>query len=175
MPQGTVTINASTKSIYMDTTNGTYSTTSGTNKVLIAKVNSKRGSKMISTYPFDAEGVSGLKIRSGNNNKDPKEMQTPNNSKKGCFIRAWQPELDQGASDGKFWEDRMYLDGKQVGYTKTRGYRQFNYFVWAPLMYLPKGIGNPFTHRSYYEGELRSQGAVSAAPCEATITRDEDN
>lgn len=164
LPQSSVTINKNTRYVYYDKVNNYYTTTSNSNTVLVSRINANRNSKLISTYPFDAEGI-GLSIRCGSNNVNPKTWQAPNNSSVGCFGRPWQPPVD--SSNGT---DTLYFDGRQIGYTKARGDRVINYFCWAPLMYFPKGIsGSLFYHR--FGGSLSGEGGVPIAPCTATITR----
>lgn len=165
LPQDTVAIDGNTRYIYYDKVNNKYTATPNTNTVRVSRINANRNSKLISTFPFDAEGI-GLSIRCGSNNVNPKKWQTPDNANVGCFGRPWQPVVDKARGN-----DTLYFDNKQIGYTAARNEsnKVLNYFCWAPVMYFPKGVESPFYHR--FGGSLSGEGGVQIAPCAATITR----
>lgn len=170
LPQSTVNITNKTRMIYYDFDNNIYTTTKPTRYVGLF-VNANRGTKLISTYPFDAEGIDGLKIRSGGNNAFPFNASTINNSSQGVFLRTWFNKLE----NWDYQEQKYYIKDTEIGRTITKGYKQYNYFMWAPLFYLPKNISNPFYNGDVYNNGENKGGygvANQAKVCTASISRD---
>ena len=169
LPQSTITITNKTRNIYFNLDTNTYTTTKPTNSLTL-RVNANRNTKLISTYPFDAEGIAGLKIRSGGNNAYPFNASTINNSSQGVFLRTWFNKLE----NWDWLEQRYYFKNTEIGRTVTKGYKQYNYFMWAPLFYLPKNIPNPFRNGDMFNNGANKGGAGvanQAKVCTATITR----
>ena len=169
LPQSTITITNKTRNIYFNLDTNTYTTTKPTNSLTL-QVNANRNTKLISTYPFDAEGIDGLKIRSGGNNAYPFNASTINNSSQGVFLRTWFNKLE----NWDWLEQRYYIKDTEIGRTVTKGYKQYNYFMWAPLFYLPKNIPNPFRNGNVFNNNENKGGAGTANQakvCTATITR----
>ena len=169
LPQSTITITNKTRNIYFNLDTNTYTTTKPTNSLTL-QVNANRNTKLISTYPFDAEGIAGLKIRSGGNNAFPFNASSINNSSRGVFLRTWFNKLE----NWDWLEQRYYFKDLEIGRTVTKGYKQYNYFMWAPLFYLPKNIPNPFRNGNMFNNGANKGGygtANQAQVCTATITR----
>ena len=169
LPQSTITITNKTRNIYFNLDTNTYTTTKPTNSLTL-QVNANRNTKLISTYPFDAEGIDGLKIRSGGNNAFPFNASSINNSSRGVFLRTWFNKLE----NWDWLEQRYYFKDLEIGRTVTKGYKQYNYFMWAPLFYLPKNIPNPFRNGNMFNNGANKGGygtANQAQVCTATITR----
>ena len=171
LPQSTINITNKTRVIYYDLNNKVYTTTRPAHLHYTGVlVNANRNTKLISTYPFDAEGIAGLKIRSGGNNAYPFNASTINNSSQGVLLRTWFNKLE----NWDWLEQRYYFKDLEIGRTVTKGYKQYNYFMWAPLFYLPKNIPNPFRNGDMFNNGANKGGAGvanQAKVCTATITR----
>lgn len=171
LPQTTINITNKTRVIYYDLNNKAYTTTRPSHLHYTGLlVNANRNTKLISTYPFDTEGITGLKIRSGGNNAFPFDASTINNSSQGVFLRTWFNKLE----NWDWLEQRYYFKDTEIGRTVTKGYKQYNYFMWAPLFYLPKNIPNPFRNGNMFNNNENKGGAGTANQakvCTAIITR----
>ena len=184
LPQAIVTpANKNPSALFFNTNTNTY-LTNGTASDTVIKVcdlnaNRYHTDDACTSRSFDVEDIKGgMTIRCGPSNVNPRDSQPIGNNQTGMFIRTWSKRIEGGLNDGVLKNSTFYFQSRPIGFTQIRGYKQYNYYIWAPIFYIPKLVGNPFvdgavnqTDRGVVEPQ---EAAKQIKPCVAIIKKGND-
>lgn len=168
LPQAIVTpATQDPSALFFNTSTNTY-LTNGTVSDTVIKVcdlntNRYHTDDACTSRKFDIENIKGgMTIRCGPSNVNPRASQPIGNNNTGMFVRTWSKRIEGGLNDGVLKNSTFYFQNRPIGFTQIRGYKQYNYYIWAPIFYIPKGVSNPFV-----DGAVNQTGSGVVEPQEA--------
>lgn len=157
LPDDTVAVGSSTKTIYFDKSNHSYTTISSDSTVKICDINMNRESVFVSdrdnvqvenirgSHNIYTESRTFSDFASGKSTVTPIPIDTSDKPKFVCGIDRFTQE-----SEGT---NRLYLLGTEVASNKQTGHKNLNYWTPVNFLYLPKGTSNPYTVSKRKDGK----------------------
>lgn len=184
LPQAIVTPAASNpRALFYNIRTNTYSTNATVSDTIIkvCDLNTNRYSTddACTSRSFDVESIKGgMTIRCGPSNVNPRDYQPIGNNNTGMFIRTWSKRIEGGLNDGVLQNSTFYFKDRPFGFTQIRGYKQYNYYIWAPIFYIPKLVDNPFIDGAVNRTDIGivepQETAKQIKPCVAIIKKGND-